>query len=664
MDRLSDLNSAQREAVRTTEGPLLILAGAGTGKTRVITRRMAELIRNGAAPERILSVTFTNKAAREMLERTLSLLGSRRRGERRQRPLICTFHSFCVRILRSDAPALGYPADFAIYDRGDQESVARSALRDIRVGDTSLRPGDLLNVISRWKMANVPPQRATEFVENDLEFLAAVAYRKYQSKLRASGAVDFDDLLMLTNELFRQHPEILTRHQQRFDFVQIDEYQDTNGAQFELVEAMVRPHHNLCVVGDDDQSIYGWRGADITHILSFQKHFPEAKVIRLEANYRCTDRILDLANRLVRHNRGRHEKTLVAKRQSNQPVRFFEFPDETAEAQGVVREIREAILNQGVSPENIAILFRTNEQPRVFESELRRVGVRYTLIGSQSFFDRREIRDLMAYLKVLAHPEDEVSLLRIINTPARGIGTSTVQALLEQAVKRGCSLWDVIPDLAAGGKLASRTVVALDGFRRLLEDLRHRFEQTPEQLAENAKWLIDTVGYRKEVERQYKDPNQQNIRWNSVEQLVDAVAAYVQVAVEPSLAGFLEDTALLGRDEESDKDDQLEERAIKLMTLHSAKGLEFPHVYLVGMEEGLLPHHRSVEADGAAIEEERRLAYVGITRAMDHLTLSLAASRMKWGKRRPSIPSRFLWEMRGELPPEELEFEYAPNGAV
>jgi len=395
----------------------------------------------------------------------------------------------------------------------------------------------------------------------------------------------------------------------------------------------------------------------VTHILNFQNHFPEAKVIRLEINYRCTDRILELANRLVQFNRNRHPKALVAQKRSSQPVRLLKFEDEVAEARGVVSEIRNLIGRQKASPEEIAILFRTNEQPRVFEQEFRRARVPYTLIGSQSFFDRREIRDLLAYLKVLANPDDEVSLLRIINTPPRGIGTTTVQKLLNRAVAEGCSFWEALPPILAAGQISAKAAAALQEFQQLLTSFRRDFEREPKSLPDHVRRLIEKIDYRSEIERQYKDVDQQAARWDSVEQFVNAAAAYVQTAEEPSLAGFLEETALIGRDEETDKDDQLAQRAVKLMTLHSAKGLEFPRVYLVGLEEGLLPHRKSIQGDGAAIEEERRLAYVGVTRAQDHLTLSYAASRMKWGKRRPSLPSRFLWEMRGEAAPDELMAE-------
>ncbi|MFN0052817.1 MAG: ATP-dependent helicase [Planctomycetales bacterium] len=643
MDFLKDLNPAQREAVRTLSGPLLILAGAGSGKTRVITCRMAELIRHGTPGDRVLSVTFTNKAAREMQERATHLLGK----SLKKKPLVCTFHSLCVRILRQEITCLGYPADFAICDRGDQESIARTALRDIRVSEKNLRPGDLLARISRWKMAGVAPDDARDHVENDFDFLAAAAYRKYQAHLKASANVDFDDLLFLTERLFAGHPQALARHQQRFEQVQIDEYQDTNGMQFALIEALVRPHKNICVVGDDDQSIYGWRGAEVEHILAFPQIFPGAKVIQLVDNYRCTDRILELANTLVKHNRQRHDKRLVAHKTATADVRFLEFADEQTEAEQVVREIAWIIKTKNVDPGDVAILFRTNEQPRVFETELRRNQVPYVILGSMSFFDRKEIKDLLSYLRVCVHPEDEISLLRIINTPARGIGNKTIELLVSRAVAEGSRVWRVIPEMIAAGELSPAAAQALDAFRDLIGRYQEKFRSAPRRLAEILQELIEEIDYASEINRQYREAPQQEMRAAMLQELVQAVTQYIARTGEPTLVGFLEESALTGRDEDGDKEDQLAERGVKLMTLHSAKGLEFHRVYLVGMEEGLLPHKRSIGEAESSVEEERRLCYVGLTRARDHLTLTRAQSRIKWGKRRMTVPSRFLAEMRG-----------------
>jgi DNA helicase-2/ATP-dependent DNA helicase PcrA len=431
---LDDLNPSQREAVTTLRGPLLVLAGAGSGKTRVVTYRIAELIRHGTRADRILAVTFTKKAAGEMQQRAMALLGKRNE----QRPEISTFHALCVRILRRHIRRLGYPEKFAIYDRGDQESLARSALREIRVPNEALRPGDLLNQISRWKTASVRPEQAAAIAQTDKEHLAAAAYRRYQQALKLAGAVDFDDLLLCTQELFEGHADARHAEAGRFDHLLIDEYQDTNGPQYAIVRALAADHRNLCVVGDDDQSIYGWRGAEVSHILRFSRDWPEAKVVRLEENYRSMAPILAMANRLIVFNRQRHDKVLRPARQGGEEPRILQLADETVEAKHVVDEIREAVVARRARLKDFAILFRTNEQPRAFEAELRRQRLPYVLLGGMSFYDRKEVRDILAYMKLLANPADEVSLLRIINTPPRGIGAATVEQLLAAAVEQAC----------------------------------------------------------------------------------------------------------------------------------------------------------------------------------------------------------------------------------
>ncbi len=407
------LNPAQRDAVETLAGPLLVLAGAGTGKTRVVTCRIANLIRNRTPPQRILAVTFTNKAAGEMQERAAELLGK----HLKVKPEISTFHSLCVRILRRQIHHLGYPKQFAILDRGDQEGAARQALREVRVPSETLRPGDLLYFISRWKTASICPEAAEDVAGSDKEHLAAASYRRYQSALKASGAVDFDDLLLLTEELFQKFGEVRHAESQRFDHLLIDEYQDTNQNQYRIVKALAESHRNLCVVGDDDQSIYGWRGAEVEHILRFQRDWPEAKVVRLEDNYRSMEAILEFANRLIAFNRNRHDKILRAARTGGLRPIILQCQDEAEEAQKVVADIKLRLQNPAINLRDIAILFRTNEQPRAFEMELRRVNLPYVLIGGQSFYDRREVKDVLAYLRVLDNPRDEPSLLRVINTP-------------------------------------------------------------------------------------------------------------------------------------------------------------------------------------------------------------------------------------------------------
>lgn len=644
---MPDLNPHQQKAVMTRSGPLLVLAGAGSGKTRVITFRIAELIRSGIKPARILAVTFTNKAAKEMQQRAKELLGKRRRGQ--EKPEISTFHSLCVRILRRNIDRLGYPKGFPIYDTGDQDSLARAALRDIRVSHEKLRPGDLLSQISTWKSQGLRPAAAEAVAQDDKQLLAARAYARYQAQLKACGALDFDDLLLCTEQLFSEHPDVRFAEASRFDHLLIDEYQDTNALQYRIVKELASRHRNLCVVGDDDQSIYGWRGAEVEHILNFANDWPDATVVYLEDNYRSRDSILQLANTLIAHNKTRHQKVLRAARKAGEPPRFCRFDDETKEAEAIVTEIAGLVNTESslrVKPSDIAILFRTNEQPRLFEQELRRNRIPYVLVGGMSFYDRKEVRDIMSYLKVLAHPADEVALLRIINTPARGIGDASVEVLMKTAVERGVPLWQVLPEAPQHPDVAHATSERIVDFVAMIERFRRRLDSEP--LLDVAKDLLSEIDYKRELERLYKTPSDIEARFNSLQELMNSVGIYQERADEPSLAGFLEESALSGREDQRDDKDKRTEHSVTLMTLHSAKGLEFPRVYLVGMEEGLLPHQRSLLEGGRAIAEERRLAYVGVTRAQDHLTLSLAQQRMKWGKARPTIVSRFLLEMRGE----------------
>jgi DNA helicase-2/ATP-dependent DNA helicase PcrA len=646
------LNASQIQAVHATRGPVLVLAGAGSGKTRVITFRIAHLIRNGVRPDKILAVTFTNKAAREMKQRTEELLDRvlntpppKGSDNKPLQPVISTFHSLCVRILRQDIETLGYRRRFTIYDRSDQEGTARKALRDIHCPTTALRPGDLLWRISDWKRDGLRAEAAADTAFDEKDTLAALAYKRYEIALKAANAVDFDDLLLCTEELFRDHPDVLARHQQRFDYVMVDEYQDTNATQYKIISALVAEHHNLCVVGDDDQSIYGWRGARMENILEFDREFPDATIVRLEENYRCRPEILELANRLIVHNTQRREKTLKPARAPGKPPRFLEIDDEVDEATYIAREIRAAVDSNRFRYKDVAILFRTNEQPRLFEQELRANKVPYVLIGGQSFFDRREVRDLISYLKIIANPDDELSLLRIINRPARGIGDGTVSKLLKRAVEKGQSLWNVLPEATTDGDVPQRGAENIERFRKMIDGYQEPMNHG--RLSEQLERLITDINYKGEIERQYKTPLERISRWSSVEELVNATAQYERGNDEPTLDGFLEEIALTNNEDEQDKDDQLKKNAVALITLHSAKGLEFPVVFLVGMEEGLLPHERSIQDGDKSICEERRLAYVGVTRAKDFLTLSWAKHRTKWGKRRKSKLSRFLAEMNG-----------------
>ena len=653
-----DLNPAQYDAVTTLAGPLLVLAGAGTGKTRVVTYRIAELIRNRVRPERILAVTFTNKAAAEMQERSAKMLGKKMT----QRPEMSTFHSLCVRILHRHIKLLGYPANFAIYDRGDQEGVARTVLREVKAPDAMLRPGDLLYLIGRWKNASVRPEDAASLAQTDREHLAAVAYRRYQNALKAVGAVDFDDMLLCTEELFTKFPKARKAEADRFDHLLVDEYQDTNGSQYRIVKALAAGHRNLCVVGDDDQSIYGWRGAEVAHILRFKNDWPEAKVVRLEVNYRSTREIIEWASRLIAFNKLRHAKTLHATF-GGEPPRILQLEDEEKEAKAVVGEIAARIADKKRRPKDYAILCRTNEQPRTFEMELRRAKVPYVLMGGMSFYDRKEVRDILAYLKTLSHPADEVSLLRIINLPARGISQTTVKRMMDEAIRRGKPLWDVISKPGDSLGLPAAALEAVERFRTMIE----RFQKQAKQrsLIEVTKSLIRDIKYKDELAKLYPNADDQETRWAAVEEVVNAMAGYVHRESEkgdrPTFAGFLQEVALTGNEfDKDDKDTKLERDAVALMTLHAAKGLEFPEVYMVGMEEGTLPHHRSIAEPGAAVDEERRLCYVGVTRAQRRLTLTLALNRLKWGKTRPTIPSRFLYELTGKT--DNPNYEAAKQG--
>jgi DNA helicase-2/ATP-dependent DNA helicase PcrA len=638
------LNPAQRAAVETLAGPLLVLAGAGSGKTRVVTFRIANLIRHKIKPSRILAVTFTNKAANEMQERIGRLINRKSKD----RPVVSTFHAHCLRILRRHIRRLGYPERFAIYDRSEQESVARSALREIRVPSDMLRPSDLLYHISRWKNQSLAPREATSDACTDKEHVAAMGYRRYQEALKNRAAVDFDDLLLCTVELFKRFPDVVADEARRFDHLLIDEYQDTNGSQYRIVRHLAEPHRNLCVVGDDDQSIYGWRGAEVEHILRFARDWPDAKTIRLERNYRSTASILEMANRLIAFNKTRHPKELRAAREGGERPRVEQFPDENAEAQGVVADVGRLLSQPQWKPNDFCILFRTNEQPRAFETELRRVGLPYILLGGMSFFDRREVRDVMAYLKLLSSTHDEVSLLRVVNTPPRGISKPTVTALMEAAVSEGQGVWEVMLSAEKTGLLSGKAAEAVNRFTTLIRQYHDRVGSRQESLVTITRDLLHKIDYEGELRRLYDQPKDQQARWVAVEEVVNALSAYESGQKKTTLHGFLDEVALDGQEFDREKEQQLQRNAIVLMTLHSAKGLEFPHVYMVGLEEGLLPHRRSLDEDNRMIEEERRLCYVGVTRAQERLTLTMALTRRKWGKPRDTQPSRFLFELIGQ----------------
>ena len=461
------------------------------------------------------------------------------------------------------------------------------------------------------------------------------------------GAMDFDDLLLQTENLFEQHAEIRDQEAAKFDHVLVDEYQDTNGSQYRITKHLTQRHRNFCVVGDDDQSIYAWRGADVTHILNFSNDWPDAKIVCLENNYRSTAEILTMANQLIGYNTTRHDKTLIACRPKGKRPRIEQYKDEITEAQAVVKEIKHWITDRHVQPKDIAILFRTNEQPRLFETELRKAEVPYVMLGAQSFFDRREVRDLVSYLKWIEQPNDEVALRRIINTPPRGLGTKSIGLLVKRAVERGVPLWDVMTDASATSDLPAPAQRGIHDLIQLADDVRDRGNR--ESLVAGMETLLTRTAFAAEVGSRYDEPEERESRMAAIGELTNALAAYEDKQGESDLTGFLGEIALSGREMGSEKDKLAKQNAVWLLTMHAAKGLEFPVVYMVGMEDGLLPHSRSVKSgEEDDIAEERRLCYVGITRAQEELTLTLALTRRKWGKPRPTTPSRFLYEIVGK----------------
>ncbi len=665
------LNPAQSEAVLATPGPLLVLAGAGTGKTRVVITRIAHLVRKGTRPSRILAVTFTNKAAREMLSRATAMLGGPRRkpmpgGDPAERPEISTIHSLCVRILRRHAARLGYPEKFAIIDRGEQETAARQALKAIKVADTVLSPGDLIDRVSRWKSRAIRPADATASIDADADdswTLAAVAYRRYQEALKAAGAVDFDDLLLLVDELFSTDEEVRRAEAGRFDHVLIDEYQDTSGIQERILSALARDHKSICVVGDDDQSIYAWRGAEISHILDFARRWPGARIVKLEENYRSTPEIIRAANLLIEQNSRRHGKTLVAASPSGVPPAIVQAQDELDEARRVVGDVESLFRERQCDPSEAAILVRTGEQTRVFEQELRRKQIPYELVGSRSFFDRREVKDVMGFLRLLVDPDDDLAMVRVANVPPRGLSGPAVQAARATAAEAGTSIWRELHALRDAGKLSAAAIGGLAALERLVALRQAGPAPAPGQSRGAAvlRQLLEETGYRRYLDKEYADdPAEAETRWACCEEVAAALDQHERArggqAADLGLVirGFLDDFVLQVEEQEDRfKDDKPKGAVLRLMTLHAAKGLEFDCVWMVGLEEGILPHHRSLDAGLQAIDEERRLCYVGVTRARKRLVLSLCLTRTKWGKPKPCRPSRFLYELTGQ--PEKFQ---------
>ncbi len=631
---LNALNPQQRAAVEKTEGPLLVLAGAGSGKTRVLTYRVAWLMEKGVQPWHILAITFTNKAAREMLERVQALV-----GEAAEDAWVSTFHSCCARILRRDIEKLGYKRQFAIYDEDDRMQVIKSVAKAMNLSDKEYPPKQIRAVISDAKNRMLTP---TEWLkESGGDFRSRKlyeAYRQYEAVLKGNNALDFDDLLIKTLELLLDHPPVLEYYRDKFRYILVDEYQDTNAAQYALVRLLAGERHNLCVVGDDDQSIYGWRGADVRNILEFEKDFPECETIKLEQNYRSTGNILDAANQVIAHNAGRKEKVLWTEAETGERIALFHALDERDEA-NFIAAMAGKLIRSGERPGDVAVLYRTNAQSRVLEEAFVRGGTLYRVYGGQRFYERREVKDLVAYLRVLVNPDDDVSARRIINAPKRGIGEATIDKLDAYARENDMPLMSAVLDYE-NTDLSARPKKLLGAFAGLMIDLTElMYELKPSALLEE---VIERTGYVKALEEDKNEENQSRIE--NIHELQGAVTEFEQANPDGSLQDFLENVALI-----SDLDALNESGgAVTLMTLHSAKGLEFNDVFLAGMEEGVFPLTRAV-FDENLLEEERRLAYVGITRAKRRLFLSHARTRALYNARSANEISRFVTEIPTRL---------------
>ena len=647
MLNLNSLNPQQRMAVETLRGPVLILAGAGTGKTRVITFRIAHMIDQGIAPGRILAVTFTNKAAREMKQRVSKLLPRSAKGDTKaDGPTISTFHSLGVRILREHIECLGYKKNFVIYDEAEQLGVIKKILSQISAKGENTEPKVIQSFLSRHKNGALKPGASSD---ESAAVLARHISRRYETALHACNAIDFDDLLLLTLKLFQEHPAVLEACREKFRYVMVDEYQDTNAAQFDLVHLLTREHRNLCVVGDDDQSIYGWRGAEVANLLDLEKHFPEVKVVKLEQNYRSTNVILNAANAVIKHNTRRRGKQLWSQKGEGSKISLHAFETDEEEARTLVELIEYARLAKRIPWVQQAILFRTNQQSRALELALRKADVRYHLIGGQSYFDRREVRDFLAYVKMFVNPHDDISLLRIANVPARGLSDVTMERLLAASQERQSSVFTAMRHTDVQTGLSSKTRESLLAFIEFVERFRGLLatEETI-SLQHWAEKFLQETGYIEELRRAEKNPQTSENRVRNLKELVATLDRPERASLPPAekLQQFLEDITL---DNEREDEKEAKGDAVTLITMHSCKGLEFPHVYVVGLEEGLLPHSRS-KVEGT-LDEERRLFYVAITRAQETLTLSHCLGRKKYGQLLPCHPSSFL----KELPPELVE---------
>jgi DNA helicase-2/ATP-dependent DNA helicase PcrA len=653
-DFLSQLNERQREAVTSSEGPLLILAGAGSGKTRVIAYRIAYLVAERSIwPRNILAVTFTNKAAEEMRNRVNKLLEGMEIGSV---PWISTFHSLCVRILRRDIEALkaGYTRSFTIYDQDDTVRLTRNCIRDLGFDDKQLTPRSVQAAISAAKNRGEDSESfaaKAQYVDERRASIAKV-FALYEERLHKNNALDFDDLLIKTVRLLRDAPEVRERYNERFRYLLVDEYQDTNQLQFGLIRLLTEKQQNICVVGDPDQSIYRWRGADIGNILKFEEHFPAAKVIRLEQNYRSTQNILDVAGGVIRHNVERKEKALWTENVAGEKVRYFQALDAESEARFVAGKIQEHLASESIA--RAAVLYRTNSQSRVFEEAMRRAGLSYNIVGGFSFYERMEVRDIIAYLKLALNPHDSIALQRVINTPPRGIGKMTLDEIEVRARELGLSYWDAISDLLSDAeRLSPRAIASLSNFQKIVAGLAARAEditaaadeaenevESTSPVSDLVKAAILDTGYENALKAENND--EAEARLENLQELVNAAVDYDEQGPE-GIREFIDHSALV-----ADTDQYKGDVPVTLMTAHSAKGLEFPVVFIVGLEDGLFPHSRSL-SDASDIEEERRLCYVAMTRAERFLYVTHALKRRVYGEELASEPSQFLNEMPLEL---------------
>ena len=647
-DYLSGMNEPQRRAVAATEGPVLVLAGAGSGKTRVITRRIAYLIASGkASPNQILAVTFTNKAAAEMRERVADLIGV----EYARETEISTFHSYCLRVLRRDIERLGYRKNFTIYTESDARALLRRVTDEMGGKQERFSPAMFHSAISLRKNSGETPESLKKRplrtgTEEKYEARLGDVYEQYQSALRAANSLDFDDLLLHTLHLWRKHPEALDSARGQFRYIMVDEYQDTNQLQYDLLMLLVGEHRNLCVVGDDDQSIYGWRGAQARNILDFEKNFPEATIITLDQNYRSTTVILKAANAVIQNNTARRPKELWSNMGKGRFLDHFMVADEEAESREAANWLRHIMRSSGAHYRDFAVLYRSNIQSRPFELAFRQAGIPYVVIGGQDFFERAEVKDVISYLKVMANPRDEAAMMRIVNMPRRGIGDVLLHQAHDLCREEKCSIGKALAKILERGMASNRGAQGIRTFLGLMQSYRKRFRRPDASLRDITKDLILDIDYAGEIDRMSKNREQAMMRFENVDVVLQAIEQYEKEAESPSLSDFLDQTHL---DSESVSESKQKENGnvVRMMTIHSAKGLEFPFVFIVGLEDGLLPHEQSLKEGN--LEEERRLFYVALTRGKRHVSLFETLSRTRNGRERDCKTSRFLQEIPESL---------------